>query len=696
MASKGHKLIPPNELEAFLSGYLGESEEHLSNARKQIELLGGSTGKGVGRVPAVRELFRALHTIKGLSAMVGVQPVVDVAHAMEDILREADSSARIMTPRSLQVLGQGLLAIDKRIAEVAQRKTVTEAPQSLLRDIESLNEAAGWQPDQALQITLADQWVDAQLNQAERAQVAAGLAQNQRAMRVDFRPSRQRSEEGISITSVRQAVEAIATLVKVVPMRVEASTESPTGLAFALIVLTSEAAEMLAGCAHAAPADVIVLAAPQVKHVVAAELDQPVADDVAEAPNGTLAMTHEASFVRVDIERLDAVLDHLSSLVITRFNLEQQTSALAEQGYDARPMRLALQDFRRQLRDLRVAVMGARMVSVADVLSRAPLIARGAAAQLGKQVDLQIHAGGAVIDKAVGERLLPAIIHLIRNAIDHGIETPAVREAAGKPPRGTVQVRAWQEGSSWLALSLEDDGAGINAAALARKAGKEPPQNDADLLDLLATPGLSVRDEATTSSGRGVGVDAVWQIARHQLRGDMQVSTRLGEGTVFTLKVPVSLAIIDAFAFRSEGQRFAVPVSTVDEIIDIGRDSLTAAPTRGTTRAPARMLHRERETIPVVTVKDALGQRAWNDTSLAPSLMPPKALIIRRNGTALAFQVDRMLGQQEIVVRPMTDPLVQVPGISGAADLGDGQPTLVLDLYALHDQMANAGVRGFS
>lgn len=677
-------MIPPAELEAFLGGYLGETEDHLRASRRQLEILGSAAGQGAARVPAMRELFRALHTIKGLSAMVGVGPVVDLSHAMEEILRHATNHANVLSSPSLRVLEQGLLAIDERVAEVAKRQPASPAPRKLLRDIEALATEGSTAPNSNA-LVVSDPFIDAQLSESERAQLAEGLAQQQTAMRVDFRPSKQRAEEGVSITSVRQAIERISSLVKVLPLRLDGAEGGRTGLAFALVLLTKAPADEIARCAHCETSEVVVLAEPQAP--VIAEADDAAASRMA------FASENEASFVRVDIQRLDTVLENLSSLFITRYNLEQQIGNLRAEGIDVRALQLTLQELRRQLRDMRLSVMGARMVSVADVLSRAPLIARGAAAQLGKQVELHIQAGEAMVDKAVGERLLPAIVHLVRNAVDHGIESPDARERAGKPSIGNLEIRAGQEGGSWLWMSVKDDGAGIDVAALARKSGRPEPQSEAELLDLLATPGLSTKASATTHSGRGVGVDAVREIVRKQLQGDLHVSTRSGAGTTFMIKVPVSLAIIDAFSCQSEGQRFAVPVSSVTEIVDILPEALRETPHRGQQRRSTRLLHTNAGTIPILSLSEAIGQarNAGEGQDLDP-LLPRKAIIIKRHGAPIGFQVERMLGQQEIVVRPLADPLVQVPGISGATDLGDGRPTLVLDLFTLYDTCAASRV----
>jgi len=227
-----------------------------------------------------------------------------------------------------------------------------------------------------------------------------------------------------------------------------------------------------------------------------------------------------------------------------------------------------------------------------------------------------------------------------------------------------------------LELTVSDDGRGIDRQAVARKAGKPVPESEAALLELLCMPGLSTRDVATTTSGRGMGMEIVKRVVVDELGGELELASELGTGTTFTLRVPLTIAIVDAFAFECAGQRFVVPVSTVDEIVEVDRAEAVAVPTNADGRPNLDIILRRGHAVPVVRLASVF--RMTHDPGAGQ-----KAIIVRRAGLPIAFAVDRMLGQQEVVIRPMNDALVRVPGVSGATDLGDGRPTLVLDLVAL-------------
>ena len=243
---------------------------------------------------------------------------------------------------------------------------------------------------------------------------------------------------------------------------------------------------------------------------------------------------------------------------------------------------------------------------------------------------------------------------------------------------------------SQLERTISDDGRGVDAAALARRANVPVPETEEGLLELLTRPGLSTKTEITTTSGRGVGMDVVKRIAVEQLRGEMSVSTSKGRGTTFSLRIPLSITIVEAFSFICAAETFVVPVSMVEEVqeIDLGRtvrgpDRRRAPrPGGGDRRSVARateMIQRRGEAVPLLRLEEVLGLA--DPGGAAP--VRRKVIVVRRQGEPFAFAVDRMLGQQEVVVRPLEDQLVRVHGISGTTDLGDGRPTLVLDLAAL-------------
>jgi two-component system chemotaxis sensor kinase CheA len=646
------------DLSQFLSGFLAEADEHLGLAGRNLITLERDLKAGRASPRPVRELYRSLHTIKGLAAMVGVEPVVAIAHALETVLRNADRRGGRVQEATLDALVAGIKEIEQRVGALAKGGDIAPPPRALLDALAAadVDVAAGEGPALALPADIAEK-----LNASERSQLAEP-GSGRRAVRVDFTPSPARAAEGLTITRVRERVAALGDIVKVIPLSRTGSPDAPGGLVFALLVITGADDQALVQAVGGPPAGVqsIQSEAP------ARPLWSAEGADDGGAQRG---------IVRVEVARLDDALEKLSSLVVNRFRLTRAVADLAARGADVRALAQIVTENGRQLRDLRAAIVRARMVPAAELLERVPLLVRGLGRSTGKDVRLELDAGQGELDKAVAERVFPAIVHLVRNAVDHAIELPDERARLGKPATAVLRITCFERSSNQLELTVEDDGRGIDTQALARRAGREAPANDEALLALMSLPGLSTLDAATTTSGRGMGMDIIRRTVVEELGGAIAVRTTRGRGTTFALRIPLSITIVDAFAFRCGHQPFVVPVAVVDEILDVDPALITRAPS-GQGRAEVRMLDRRGAAVPLVKL-DGVFRLPAEATSLR------KAILIRRNGQPFAFEVDQMLGQHEVVVRPLEDPLARRPGIVGSTDLGDGQPTLVLDLISL-------------
>ncbi len=668
-------------LEQFVSAYAVEAEEHLETATTQLLAVENALRSGSSNLKGVREAFRALHTIKGLSAMVGVDEVVAVAHRMEAVLRAHDKQALKIPSGSIDVLFLGLKAIRSQIAAFASGKQVAPASPELLRSLDSLDAEQTSQPREPPRLELEPS-LAAKLGALELEQLGQGLAHGLRALRVDFTPTAEKSARGVTITQVREKTQQLAEIVKVFPISNPGVAGS--GLAFALILLTSATDAAIAEAASADLASVQILAEAQPTSVTGPESAPLSASPLAEEePELEEARGLPRGVVRVDVSRLDETVEGLSALIVTRFRLARAVKALRERGVETRELEEIVNDNARQLRSLRSAILRVRMVPVAEVLDRIPLIVRSLRRTMDRKVRLELEPGGAELDKAVAERVFPALVHLIRNAVDHAIESPDERVRRGKPEEGLVRVECSSTSNRWLELRVIDDGRGIDPEAVARKAQATTPSTPEALLALICRSGLSTREVATTVSGRGMGMEIVQRTLTEQLGGELSLQTELGRGTTFTLRVPLSISVIDAFSFLCAGQRFVTPVGTIEEIVEVNEAALVGGPQRASGATMKLVKHRGR-VVPLLSLSEvfALGDAAPEKT----------ALIVRRGAEAVAFGVDRMLGQQEVVVRPLSDVLVKVPGVAGATDLGDGKPTLVLDLFALGNRLSSAEV----
>jgi two-component system chemotaxis sensor kinase CheA len=681
-------------LTEFVGAFVAEAEELLALANAQLLAVEEAERKGGFNPRGIREAFRAVHTIKGLAGMVGVEPIVTVSHRMESLLRHAERSGRRFPLAALDTLLDGLRHIQQAVRALAERRPVAEPSLVLLQALDAIDSAAAAVAPTAAVPAPEPRLLDLQdpllrkLSPGDLAVLQQGLASGSRAVRVDFFPSAERAAQGETITSVREAVGRLAEIVKVLPLSLPPSPEAPTGLGFALLLLVSSADDAaLASAARTQVEQVVLLAHPAAAPHVAPTPEQPAAEPPEPASLGEDNEPVHRGVVRVEVARLDDAMERLSAVIVTRYRLSAAEAKLAAQGVDTRELRSVLKENARQLRDLRGAILRVRMIRMTELLERVPLIVRNLRRTTGKKVRLETDAGAAELDKTVAERLFPALIHLVRNAVDHAIEAPAERVRRGKPEEGLLRIRAIERSNTQLEVTITDDGGGIDRERVAARAGKPVPTTDAELLDLICLAGLSTRDEATTTSGRGMGMDIVRRVAVQDLGGELSLVTAAGRGTTFTLRVPLTISIVDAFSFECAAQRFVAPVANIEEIFELEPGQMIRGPGRTAAGTRVGFVERRGEAVPLVRLDALFGRSTGAELH--------KAMVVRRNGQPVAFMVDRMLGQQEVVVRPLEDQLVKSTGIGGTTDLGDGQPTLVIDLPALADHfMRQPGAQG--
>ncbi len=656
------------DLQEFIGGFVAEAEELVAVSHALLVEIETANVGGTLRPKAVRDLFRALHTIKGLAGMVGVEPIVEISHALETLLRLADRSGGKLSGGAVEVSLQAVQAIGERVRTVADNRSPAPAPERLLTALAaalSASQAPSEPPP------LAPDWDD-RLSLAERQHLFQALRSPIPVWSLTFVPSEDQAARGLNIAAVRARLTALGDIIKVAPRTL---TGDLKGVAFDFLVQSDAGPAVLAEAAVTTAAAVTKLAAPPVTPDEVAPADTQILhdNDPGVTPLGR-------SVVRVELSRLDELQEQLSLLIVTRFRLEREIAAQAERGVDVRRLREISDLQARQLRDLRRAILRVRMVRVAEVLEPLALLVRSMTRPNHKEVRLVIEAHNTEVDKAVADRLLPALVHLVRNAIDHAIETVPERLAANKDRAGTLRVSCRELGGSQLELIVADDGRGIDRAAIEKRANV-PLETDDDLLDILTTPGFSTRDVATQTSGRGLGMDIVKRVAVSDLGGVLSLVTAVGRGTTFRLQVPLTIAIIDVFSFICGPQSFVVPVSAVEEIFEIERQREVTPPAPGQPTGVIMLLERRGSAMPLVSLGALLQIDAGKGAS--------KAMVIRRNGEPLAFAVDRMLGRHEVVIRPITDPLAHAVGIAGATDLGDGRPTLVLDLFELGESVVD-------
>jgi len=408
----------------------------------------------------------------------------------------------------------------------------------------------------------------------------------------------------------------------------------------------------------------------------------PVLADAPHGPSG--ANTHEAEHrkaakhkesgtIRVGVEKVDQIINLVGELVITQAMLVQTSQSLDPVLHDR--LLNGIEQLERNARDLQECVMSIRMMPMDYVFSRFPRVVRENASRLGKRIRLVTKGQATELDKSLIERIIDPLTHLVRNSLDHGIEAPEVRAAAGKDPEGTLTLSAQHNGGQ-IIIEVDDDGAGLNREKILKKAKEtgfavSDTTPDEELWQLIFAPGFSTADKITDISGRGVGMDVVRRNIQ-SMGGHIQLSSRKGEGTTTRIVLPLTLAILDGMSVKVGEETFILPLSHVMESMQPTPEQIHRI------SDSEQMLHVRGEYLPIVVLHDTFGVRGA-ETDLTRAI----AVILQAEDVRFALIVDHLIGQHQVVVKNLETNYRKVPGISAATILGDGSVALIVDVFAL-------------
>ena len=398
--------------------------------------------------------------------------------------------------------------------------------------------------------------------------------------------------------------------------------------------------------------------------------------------------------IRVDVDRLDNLLNLVGELVLGRNRLSQLVSEL-DVGGGQEEIHHELSETGAQIdfitTELQSAIMHTRMVQIGRVFNKFPRVVRDLAREFKKGIKLDIEGAETELDKSLIEEIGDPLVHLIRNAADHGIESPETRVASGKPEEGTVRLTAAHEGNH-IAITIQDDGAGMDPAILKKKAVEKKlitereaaEMSEQESLQLIFRPGFSTAQTVSKVSGRGVGMDVVkTNITR--LNGTVAIDSVLGKGTTFTLKLPLTLAIIQSLLVRVANETFAIPLHSVVEVVNLGKHAVSSIKGREVVRLREQVL-------PLIRIGKAL--KVPRDSE--PDIKRQNAVVVAIAHHRVGFVVDDLIGQKEIVIKALGSYLKKVPGIAGSTILGDGRVIMILDigeLLRMHDDTPRNGLR---
>jgi two-component system, chemotaxis family, sensor kinase CheA len=634
--------LSQDELELFVT----EAEENIANLENGLLRL-----EREGDAALVAELFRYAHTLKGSAGAAGLVEMSQLAHAMENLLDEVRNGKRNVTSELVDTL---LECVD-----------VLRAMVLALRDGEK-------QPDPSLLVRKLSAFSEEQRNQSDTSDQKVSMSSGEicATLNIFIKPEcpmpSARAFQAYLIMSRYGEITSLDPPVS----EIQAGRAKYRLVAQVKLPDDNSLSEMEQELTRFG--DLVVEVQRQkdgqkISEIVTAQREV----ETSAAPQA------ELQSVRVSIEQMDALLNLVGELVIERARLERGVRKVAELNGNgiAEELQGVTERVSRIVSQLQEALTRTRMVPLNVVFARFPRLVRELARSMNKRVQLKIEGEDTEIDRALVEKLNECLVHLIRNAIDHGIEPPDERTAAGKPPEGLIEISASQSEGSVIVV-VRDDGRGIDPNKIRRKAiergllteEQASSLNDDDAIQFIFRSGFSTKEEVSEVSGRGVGMDAV-KAAMEQIGGTIDLHSQIGAGTTVTLRLPLTLAIIPALLVRVGGRLFALPMHSVTEVLDLQRSDIQEIGTG------EKVLVLRGNPLPLFSLAKLLG--------IPNGGTEGTGVIVRQQEKLIAMSVEGVEGKDEIVIKPLGYPLHNLRSFIGATILGDGSIALIVDLNGL-------------
>jgi two-component system chemotaxis sensor kinase CheA len=613
---------------------------------------------------AIQEAFRAAHSMKGMAGAMGCNGLMALLHAMEDVLGEVREGDRVLDETMTELL---LRSVDQAISSLADMDAGTTQDADAVSLIEALHQCMAL-PTAESDRAPADFIASGGAGPTDEL-VAAVMDAGQEVIRVELQPDPRSMMPAVRAYAAVMQLQDLGEILHTSPPMSELEEGALLDGAVVAWVATQytaeQIAEEMATCIEITgistrswvPATLTTLASPLEVH----------SNTPARTRPDTLGSRSRT--VRVDSDRLDALMHSVGELLVRRAHVESVARRFADHD-----LRDALDELARAARDMQSMVMDVRMVSIDIVFRRLPRLVRDLASSLGKDVELVCTGGDTELDRTVIDLLGDPLVHLVRNAIDHGIELPDARRARGKSARGTLRVSATATGGVVL-LRVQDDGGGINPDAIRRTALERGVASSAELdsmapdqlLQLCFAPGFSTRSEVSDISGRGVGLDVVRSSVR-ALGGDVAVASD-SSGTTMTIKLPLTLAIVPVLLVMCSSHTYALPLNRVQTIIDGSSEAVCSVGGRTSVDLGDRV-------IGVTDLGELLRDVSRNATS--------GHIVLVDGGTdTMAIRVDHVVSQAEVVTRPIPNVVDSSPFVSASATLGDGEIAMLIDTEAI-------------
>jgi two-component system chemotaxis sensor kinase CheA len=692
--------IPPPS-EKALQEFLSEAQEIVEAFNRDLLQLDAQRAAGDFDPEVINDAFRAVHSLKGLSGLFGVTRMTNLSHNLENLLDSLRLGRVELQPATLDLLFEAVGLFSKIIGETAAGNS--DEGGNLVEDLiarldrvalkketrEETSPWGGWQLDASLLSVLTEY---------EEHRLRENIKAGRQLYRIHAAFDLMTIDKGLDELKTR--LKPIGEVITYLP-----SAESANEQQIELDVILGATGSLMEVQGAVGPAANSVSMLPRRSEARLPEhRSEPRGDaklDVKGEPRGErkrekpveelreeaaeLSLKSVAQTVRVDIRKLDHLMNIVGELGIARAGMQSVLDALKADRAQvklAREMHHELRALTRKLDELQAGILEVRMVPLGQVFDKLSRVVRKISRDAAKDIRLSIAGADTELDKLIVEELTDPLMHVMRNCIDHGIERPELRRASGKPDVGTISIRAEQRGNH-VVIEVEDDGAGLDEHKLLQKA-IERGAVDAeqarelsrrDVHNLMFLPGVSTKDEADELSGRGVGMDVVkTNIAR--LSGIIDVESEPGQGTRLTITLPITLAIIQALVIRVAGRTFAVPLNSVLESLRVSQADVRTIERR-------EVMSLRGQTLPLARLERLF--RLERDAG-APLPRRQFVVVVGLAQHRLGLLVDELVGQQDIVIKSLGRALASVPGIAGATELGGKKTVLVLDVAQIVEE----------
>ncbi|WP_368237052.1 chemotaxis protein CheA [Bacillus velezensis] len=669
------------DMNQYLDVFIDESKEHLQTCNEKLLLL----EKDPADLQLVHDIFRAAHTLKGMSATMGYTDLAHLTHLMENVLDAIRNGEMTVTSDWLDVLFEALDHLEEMVQSIIDggdgKRDISEVSAKL--DVNAVHETAA--SAETAEPPASIQQASTEWNYDEFERTVIEEAEEQGFSRYEITVSLNEScmLKAVRVYMIFEKLNEAGEVAKTIPAAEVLETED-FGTDFQVCFLTKQPAEeikeLISGISEVENVEISV-GAP----LKTAEKPQ-AAEPVKEAPVKKAekqpkpqAKTEEqpkhhsgSKTIRVNIERLDSSMNLFEELVIDRGRLEQIAKEL-----DHNELTETVERLTRISGDLQSIILNMRMVPVETVFNRFPRMIRQLQKELNKKIELSIIGAETELDRTVIDEIGDPLVHLIRNSIDHGIESPEVRVNKGKPESGHVVLKAYHSGNH-VFIEVEDDGAGLNRKKILEKALERSviTERDAETLEdneiyeLIFAPGFSTADQISDISGRGVGLDVV-KNKLESLGGSVSVKSAEGQGSLFSIQLPLTLSIISVLLIKLEEETFAIPISSIIETAVIDKKDILQTHDR-------EVIDFRGQIVPIVYLKKEFGI-----TDSKQDADQFHVIVVKKGDKSTAFVVDSFIGQQEVVLKSLGDYLTNVFAISGATILGNGEVALIIDCNAL-------------